>query len=106
MFELARTYLFVFGALTIVGGVVGFLKAKSKASLVAGGIAGVLLFVAGWLVGTVGRNGMILGHVVALSLALRFVPATIKTRKLMPAGLMALLAVAGVALTAAALLGL
>ena len=39
MLELARIYLFVFGVLTIAGGVMGFVKAKSKPSLIAGGIS-------------------------------------------------------------------
>src|SRR4051794_8264502 len=43
MFDLARIYLFGFGALTIAGGVMGFVKAKSRASLIAGTISGVLL---------------------------------------------------------------
>jgi uncharacterized membrane protein (UPF0136 family) len=106
MFELARLYLFAFGAFTVAGGVIGFVKAKSTASLVAGGFAGALLLLSGYLVGTVGRNGLILGHVVSLALAIRFVSAFRKTRKVMPAGIMAVLAAVGVGLTAAALLHL
>ncbi len=104
MFELARIYLFVFGALTAAGGVMGFVKAKSKASLIAGGVSGALLVVAGWLMGTNGRGGLILGLVVALPLAMRFVMTFRKSRKMMPAGMMAVASVVGVVLTAAALL--
>ena len=104
MFELARIFLFVFGVLTIAGGVVGFAKAKSKPSLIAGGVAGTLLLVAGYLALT-SRTGIILGLVVSVALAGRFVPAAIKTKKVMPAGMMAALSVAGIALTALALLG-
>jgi len=103
MLDLARLYLIVFGVLTVAGGVMGFVKAKSKASLIAGGLAGGLLLVAGWLVGSNARPGLILGLFVSLALAGRFIMAFRKGRKLMPAGLMAILGVVGVILTTAAL---
>ena len=49
MFEIARGFLFVFGVASIGGGVVGFVKAQSKASLIAGGASGALLIGAGVL---------------------------------------------------------
>lgn len=100
MFDLARLYLFVFGALTIAGGVMGFVKAKSRPSLVAGSIAGCALLTAGYLMGSGGQFGPILGLVVSASLAGRFVGAYRKSKKVMPAGLMAALGIAGVVLTA------
>ncbi len=105
MLDLARFYLFVFGVLTVAGGVMGFVKAKSKPSLIAGGISGVGLLAAGYLVstGTMARTGLILGLVISLALAGRFVGAFRKTKKVMPAGLMAVLGLIGVAVTALAL---
>ena len=103
MVEIARVFLFVFGALSIAGGLVGFLKAKSVPSLVAGGIAGGLLVLAGYLVGTSGKPGLYLGLALSVLLAGRFVPAFLKTKKPMPAGLMAALGVAGVFVTGLAL---
>jgi uncharacterized membrane protein (UPF0136 family) len=98
--ELVRSYLLVFGVLSIAGGVMGFVKAKSNASLLAGGIAGALLLLAGYLLGTANaRAGLILGVVVSVVLAGRFVPSFLKTKKAMPAGLMALLSVVGAVLT-------
>lgn len=100
MLDLVRVYLVVFGLLSIAGGVMGFVKAKSNASLIAGGLAGALLVVAGYLVGTENqRAGLILGVVVSVALAGRFVPSFLKTKKPMPAGVMAGLSVVGVALT-------
>jgi uncharacterized membrane protein (UPF0136 family) len=100
MLDLVRVYLFVFGLLSIAGGVMGFVKAKSNASLIAGAIAGALLVLAGYLLGTANaRAGLILGIVVSVALAGRFVPSFLKTKKPMPAGLMAGLSVVGVALT-------
>jgi uncharacterized membrane protein (UPF0136 family) len=103
LLDLARGYLFVFGALTVAGGVLGYVKAKSRPSLIAGGLAGLSLFVAGWLVGGRGVSGLGLGLIVSLSLAGRFVGGYRKSGKFMPAGLMALLGIGGVALTALAL---
>ena len=79
----------------------GYVKAKSTPSLVAGGASGVLLLVAGALVGTAStQTGAIVGVVVSLALGARFLPSFVKTRTLMPAGVMALLSVIGVAATA------
>jgi uncharacterized membrane protein (UPF0136 family) len=105
MFEILRIYQFVFGVLTIVGGVMGFVKAKSNASLIAGGVSGLLLLVAGYLMGSASAQiGLILGLVVAVALAGRFVPSYLKTKKAMPAGLMAVLSVIGVVLGAVGLM--
>jgi uncharacterized membrane protein (UPF0136 family) len=99
--EAARIYLFVFGALTFAGGIMGFVKARSRASLVAGAIPGALLVVAGYLSG---RTGFLLGLAVSLMLTGRFVAAFGKSKKMMPAGMMVILGLLGVGLTAAAVL--
>ena len=103
MLDLTRNYYFVFGALTIAGGVMGFVKAKSKASLIAGGISGALLLVAGVVIGTQIYVGLGLGLVVSIALAGRFVPSFLETKKVMPAGMMSVLSVIGIVLTALAL---
>jgi len=100
---LARSYLFVFGLATAAGGVLGYVKAKSKASLIAGTVAGGLLLGAAALVGN-GKSGAILGFVVSAALAGRFGSAFAKTKKAMPAGAMAALGLVGAALCGAALL--
>ena len=52
----AKIYFIVFGLLTIVGGVIGYVKAGSTASIIAGSISGLLLLVAAFLLpGTSGR---------------------------------------------------
>jgi uncharacterized membrane protein (UPF0136 family) len=99
MFELTRIYLFIFGILTIGGGAMGFVKAGSRASLIAGGISGLLLLLAGWLMATKPQAGVILGLVISLALAGRFAPAFLKTYAVMPAGLMTLCSIIGVVLT-------
>ncbi|MDB4934672.1 MAG: hypothetical protein JWP87_1644 [Labilithrix sp.] len=104
MLEAVRLYLFVFGVLTIAGGILGFVKAKSRASLIAGTVSGVLLLVAGYEVSARGTVGLVIGLVVSLALAARFGAGFQRTRKVMPAGLMALLGFVGVIVTVLGLL--
>ena len=47
--EAAKIYFIVFGVLTILGGIVGYVKAGSVASIIAGSITGVLLLVAAFV---------------------------------------------------------
>jgi uncharacterized membrane protein (UPF0136 family) len=44
-----QIYYFVFGLISVLGGAMGYTRAKSKASLIAGGISGGLLIIAGLL---------------------------------------------------------
>ena len=70
MLDLTRVYLFVFGLLAIGGGILGFVKAKSRASLIAGGLSGLCLLVAGYLMGSSSlQAGLGLGLVVSVALA-------------------------------------
>jgi len=95
---LLSLYFDVFGVLTILGGIIGYMKAKSRASLVAGGVSGGLLLVAAWLAHSGHAfSGFILGGVVSLALLGRFAPAYRKQHKFFPAGLMALLGLGGIA---------
>jgi uncharacterized membrane protein (UPF0136 family) len=100
----AKIYFLVYGALTILGGLMGYLKAGSVISLVSGGIAGVLLIVAACLLSSQPVAGLILALVVSLLLAGRFVPGFFSTGKVMPAGIMALLSVIGIVFGVIALL--
>jgi uncharacterized membrane protein (UPF0136 family) len=92
----AKIYFIIFGLLTIVGGVMGYVKAGSTASIVAGAISGILLLVAAYLLPAHLAVGLAVAVVVSIALAGRFVPAFIKTGHVMPAGLMSVLSVIGV----------
>ena len=92
----AKIYFIIFGLLTIIGGVIGFVKAGSTASIIAGSISGILLFAAAFLLPQNLAVGLILAGVVSILLAGRFVPAFLKTGQAMPAGLMSVLSVLGV----------
>jgi uncharacterized membrane protein (UPF0136 family) len=95
MQDVVRIYLFAFGALTFAGGLVGFAKAKSVPSLVAGGAFGALLAASGYLTGNGGRLGPGLGLFLSAMLLGRFSKAFRQTRKVMPAGIMTALGVVG-----------
>jgi uncharacterized membrane protein (UPF0136 family) len=92
----AKIYFIVFGLLTIVGGVMGYAKAGSTASIIAGSISGIVLLVAAFLLPQNLAMGLALAAVVSIALAGRFIPAFIKTGHLMPAGLMSVLSVIGI----------
>ena len=92
----AKIYFIIFGLLTIVGGVIGYVKAGSTASIIAGAISGIALIAAAFLLSGNLPLGLIIAGVVSVLLAGRFVPAFMKTGHLMPAGLMSALSVIGV----------
>ncbi|MDQ2659889.1 MAG: hypothetical protein M3Y03_05665 [Verrucomicrobiota bacterium] len=91
----AKIYFIIFGLLTIAGGILGYVRAGSAASIVAGSISGVLLLMAAFLLPGNVAGGLILAGVVSLLLAGRFLPAFLKTHAVMPAGLMSILSVLG-----------
>ncbi len=92
----AKIYFIVFGLLTIVGGIIGYVKAGSTASIIAGSVSGILLLVAAFLLPGNLAVGLVLAGVVSLLLAAWFVPAFIKSGNLMPGGMMSVLGVIGV----------
>jgi len=96
MLGAAKIYFIVFGILTIVGGIVGYVKAGSVVSIIAGSISGILLLVAAWLMPDRQAAGLIVALVVSVLLAGQFVPKFFSTHKAMPAGLMSLLSVLGI----------
>ena|SRR5476649_489114 len=96
MFGATKIYFIVFGLLTIAGGVMGYVKAGSTASLIAGSISGLLLLVAAFLLPSQAVAGLMIGAMVSLLLAAYFLPAFLRTSKMMPAGMMSLLSILGI----------
>jgi uncharacterized membrane protein (UPF0136 family) len=94
--DATQIYFVVFGALTIVGGVIGYVKAQSVPSIVAGAITGVLLLLAGYLLPQNRTAALVTALIVSVLLAAQFVPKFIRTGKVMPAGLMSILSVIGI----------
>jgi uncharacterized membrane protein (UPF0136 family) len=100
MITTAGFYLIFFGVVTVAGGVMGFVKAKSKASLIAGSISGVLLVAAGLLARQGNTRGLVLGAIVSGMLLGRFGVVFAKTRAMVPAGIMMILAAIGIVIAA------
>jgi uncharacterized membrane protein (UPF0136 family) len=90
-----KIYFLIFGALTIIGGVIGYVKAGSLPSIIAGAVTGVLLLIAGALLPEHRAVGLATALVISLLLAVQFVPKFIRTGRTMPAGMMSILSVIG-----------
>jgi len=81
----------IYALLVAIGGVMGYLKAQSKPSLISGLISGVALVIA-WYVSLQNPTaGLALATIFALALMIVFALRFRKTGKLMPAGLLAIL---------------
>ncbi|CAG0893372.1 unnamed protein product [Cyprideis torosa] len=81
---------FGFGVLVLIGGVIGYLKAGSVVSLVAGLVFGCLVLVGAWLTTRDGRE-VRLTLVVCTALFLVMFYRVVETGKFMPAGLLTIL---------------
>ncbi len=84
--------ILIYGILVVAGGVLGYLKAQSTASLLAGGISGLLLI--GAAVAMM-RGSYQLGWwaalIIAILLLARFGMASLNNFKMMPGGMMIIL---------------
>ena len=92
----AKIYFIIFGLLTIVGGVIGYVKAGSTASIIAGAIAGIALIVAAFLLPGNAALGLIVAGIVSVLLAGRFIPHFMQSGKIMPDALMSVLSAIGI----------
>lgn len=100
MLQLAQIALGLYGALLIVGGVMGKVKSGSAVSLVAGSVSGLISLYACWAIRTDPVQGLILGLLVSLLLTGIFLSRFLRTRKFMPAGIVLLLSIAVAAILA------
>ncbi|MEM8611493.1 MAG: TMEM14 family protein [Cyanobacteria bacterium P01_H01_bin.105] len=78
----------IYGILAAVGGIVGYLKVKSKPSLISGLISGLLLIVGALRAAQGIASGLWVVKIVTLVLIIVFIIRLIRTKKFMPAGLM------------------
>jgi uncharacterized membrane protein (UPF0136 family) len=83
-----------YGILTLVGGIMGYVKAKSQASLISGLVSGSLLIFAG-SAQLMGQSwGLTLAAAISAVLAIVFIVRLVKTQKFMPAGMLILASLA------------
>jgi uncharacterized membrane protein (UPF0136 family) len=96
----------VFGLFVIGGGVWGYVKAKSKPSLISGVVSGLVLIVAGIIYFIVSPQlGLTIAAIMSVLLAIVFTIRLIKTKKFVPAGVMLIAAVVTAAIIFTALAG-
>ena len=98
----ASIIMYAYAVLVMVGGTIGFLKAKSLPSLVMGELSGLALVAAGYALGSGLSWGLPLALILGTFLLVFFSLRYIRTCAFMPGGLMAilsLLALVGVLLT-------
>jgi uncharacterized membrane protein (UPF0136 family) len=98
MNHFSNTVLWIYIVLLLVGGLIGFLKAKSKVSLVTSAVFAAILVLAvlpGVFQPAFARN---LVNVILALLLVVFAIRLAKTKKFMPSGLMLVVTIAALAL--------
>lgn len=93
-----NTILWIYIVLLLIGGMIGFLKAGSKVSLITSSIAAALLVLSalpGVFTPTFRRN---LADVIMAALLVVFAIRLAKTKKFMPSGMMLVLTLVALAL--------
>lgn len=95
----------IYGAFNLIGGFIGYVKVKSKASLIAGGVAGVVLLAAAHFMHRGSEMAPIISLIVALLLGGRFLGTFFKTKRIMPDLVMILLSAATFVIVGMSILG-
>ena len=81
--------LVVYALLLFIGGLIGYVKAQSIASLLMGSIFAFLILFSAFLMQKRVAAGLMLARVLTLFLSLFFLYRLFQTQKLMPSGMMA-----------------
>ena len=85
---MATVATLIYGIISLVGGLIGYFQAGSKASLISGGISGLLMLICGYLMSQGLQWAFLISGAITLILIVVFSIRLNKTGKLMPAGLM------------------
>ncbi|MDZ8054441.1 MAG: TMEM14 family protein [Aulosira sp. ZfuVER01] len=88
--EISIIAALVYGILALIGGIMGYIQANSKVSLLSGVISGLLLIFASFLQLQGQAWGLLVAALVTAVLVVFFCLRLAKTRKFMPSGLMAI----------------
>ena len=101
--EITAVEIWIYGVLMILGGIMGFLKVGSKASLLSGVGLGLGLLATGYGVWRGSTNSLVVAVVIAALLLVLFAIRFAKSRRFMPSGLLAILSLAAVVIFGMAL---
>ncbi|WP_155539084.1 TMEM14 family protein [Tolypothrix sp. PCC 7601] len=91
--ELGIVAAFVYGILALIGGIIGYVQASSKISLLSGSVSGLLLILAAFLQLQGQIWSLFVAAFITAALVVFFSLRLAKTRKFMPSGLMIILGV-------------
>ena len=92
--QIAAVVAASYGVFSLVGGIIGYVKARSAASLLSGSASGILLLLCAYKIAQ-GSHGAVLGSLgIALALGARFFGTWRKNRRVMPDLLMVLFSAA------------
>ena len=101
--ENAAIEVWVYGVIMILGGIAGFARVGSKASLISGVGFGLMLLLSGIGVWNGSQNSLIMAILIALLLVVLFAIRYVKKRRFMPAGVLAILSLVAIVLFTRAL---
>ena len=87
-----------YGIICLIGGLVGYFKARSKVSLLWGSISGILLLVCTYLQGQGYNWALAIAWGITLILVVVFLTRLTITGNFMPAGVMAILGIVALVL--------
>ena len=99
--DIAIIVTVVYGLLSGLGGIWGYIKSNSKPSLISGSISGVLLIVTGIMQWQDFALALLISQIIILLLVAVFAVRLIKTGKFMPSGIMLITGVAALVCTLA-----
>jgi uncharacterized membrane protein (UPF0136 family) len=86
--DIARYSVLILSIFMLVGGILGFVKAQSKASLIAGVASAILLAICFGVSLSNTSSGLIAAFVIACALDVVFAKRLVKTKKFMPSGML------------------
>ena len=90
----AAAVVALYGLFSLIGGIIGYVKAKSTASLIAGSLSGIVLLICGYWIARGSFAADIVSLVVAVLLGVRFFKTWRANHRVMPDLLMVIFSAA------------